>query len=502
MKVAFITNDLKTEFFHAASLQLEKLGHDIFWISTSNTWSNWLKRNGVEESKLLNLTEFGPEWIGKKSLNPEEELELHQLEMQSGETINNLLLMDRYSISKLYPQMRICLYVAAREFRRFMIENKIKTLFSEATWALELLAILLCQSLGGRCYCPATIRIPSNRFCFFEGYRQSSVAYIREPDETDIEKAEEFLDYYLNNTIKPYYWYKGNKLHRPHLDWLQKYFKNLRRNKEDRYEQMRIQSNHLAAIRLANVIKYRWFSYTKPFEKIKIPSAKPFILYALHQQPESSIDVQGAFFSNQVELIKSIARSVPSTHDFYIKEHRSCIGQHPFRFYKTIKSIPGVRLIDPFVDSHQLIKHADLVISVSGTVAYEAALFGRSAMSVASMYFGPILTVNGINPYRESFSDIFNCLSDKNENDADSRRQKNINFLAWLIAQSFEGIVSDTGSNPECISPENIKRVAKAMDIVITNQSTETHSLKVHSTAKADARQSNSKIHSAAVSKC
>jgi len=502
VNAAFFINDLKTEFFHAASIQLNKMGHDVFWISSSNTWSKWLRKHGVSKSKILNLSEYGPEWTGKKSLSPEEELELNRLEMQSEETINNLLLMDRYSISKLYPQMRVCLYVAAREFRRFMIENKIKTLFSEATWALELLAILICRSIGGKCYCPSTTRIPSNRFCFFESYRQSSVAFIRKSDEKDMKKAEEFLDYYLNNNVKPYYWYKGNKPPRPYLNWLKKYFKNLQRNNEDKYEQMRIPSFPLAVIRLSNVIKYRWFKYTKPFEDISLPPARPYVLYALHQQPESSIDVQGAFFSNQVELIKSIARSVPSTHDFYVKDHRSCIGERPLRFYKTIKSIPGVRLIDPFVDSHRLIKHADLVISVSGTIAYEAALFGRPAMSVANMYFGPILTVNGINPYRESFGDIFNCLSDKRKCDAESRRQNNIKFLAWLIAQSFEGIVSDSISNPECIYPENIKRVAQAMNVVLEKQSTDMQRLKVRSTAKVDIQLDNSKYHSAAVSKC
>jgi len=502
MKVAFFANDLKTELFHAVAVQLEKLGHDIFWISTSNTWSKWLRNHGVPESNLLDLTEFGPEWTSKKSLSSEEELELHRLEAKSEVTINNLILMDRLSMSKPYPIIRACLYVAAREFRRFMIENQIKTLFSEATWALELLAILICRDIGGHCYCPGTVRIPSNRFCFFEGYMQSLIALIREPDERHMEKAREFLDYYLNNNIKPYYWYKGNKFPRPHLDWLKKLFLNLRRNNEDKFEQMRIPSTHLATIRLSNVIKNRWFTYTKPFEDVQLPPPRPYILYALHQQPESSIDVQGAFFSNQLELIKSISRSVPSTHELYVKDHRHCIGERPLRFYKTIKRIPGVRLINPFIDSHQLIKHADLVISVSGTIAYEAALFGRPAMTVAPMFFGPILEVNGINPYRQSFSDIFNCLSGKNEYNADSRRQKNIEFLAWLLAQSFEGVVSDPRSNPECMSPENIERVAKAMDIAIKNQSMEMHRLKVQSIAKSDAKSNNSKYNSAVTSKC
>ena len=39
--------------------------------------------------------------------------------------------------------------------------------------------------------------------------------------------------------------------------------------------------------------------------------SSPFVIYPLHTQPESSIDVAGAFFSNQAELIKSISRSLP-----------------------------------------------------------------------------------------------------------------------------------------------------------------------------------------------
>ncbi len=176
-------------------------------------------------------------------------------------------------------------------------------------------------------------------------------------------------------------------------------------------------------------------------------------------------------------MIRAISRSIPSTHNLYVKEHRGCIGEKPFGFYKAIKSIPGVELIDPMVDSHKLIRFADLVISISGTIIYEAALYGKPSMAVAPMYFGPILTANGMNPYQVSFNDIFSLLgTDHDYNLCRDKYQANIEFLAWIIAQSFRGVISDPRTDPSCLSPDNLDSVAGAMDIIASKQNELQHS--------------------------
>ena len=479
MRVVFHTSHLKTKFFHALAVRLEKMGHEIFWISNTNRWTKWLMNHGIPASHLLDVTAFGTEWAGKKSLTPDEESELRHIERAGGVTVNNLILMDRLLSLKPRTYARAYLYVAGREIRRFLVEKQADVLFLEATWASELLTVIICQEIGRLCYCPRPVRIPSNQSAFFDGYMQSSIAFIREPDDNDRVEATKFYDYFLSKEPRPGYWYTVScRIPKLRATWMKKLFLHLRLQHDDPFDETCPSPMSLVSSRLSEVWNKWVLSVARPFESVQLPSRRPYVLYALHQQPEASIDVVGAYFSNQIELIKSLARSIPSTHELYIKEHRASIGVRSLAYHRTLQRIPCVRLIDPYADSHQLIRNADLVVSVSGTIAYEAALYGTPAMTVAPMYFGPVLTGNGINPYRESFGEIFDILcGNRKRDDAENVRQRNIEFLAWLIAQSFEGIISDPESEPNCMAPENLDSVAQAMDVLLAKQAEHSHAL-------------------------
>jgi hypothetical protein len=65
-------------------------------------------------------------------------------------------------------------------------------------------------------------------------------------------------------------------------------------------------------------------------------------------QPESSIDVLAAHYSDQITLIRQIARSIPFGYDFYVKPHPDHVGGLSLAKLKEIAAIPGVTLIDPF----------------------------------------------------------------------------------------------------------------------------------------------------------
>lgn len=475
MRIVFFANHFITEFFHAVALRLQKRGHEIFWITSGNIWANWLRHHGVANSNLLDLSAFGPQWAKKKSLAPEDELELRRLEGESGLTINNLIMMDRLLSAKPHAYARSCLAVAGREIRRFLLEKQTEVLFSEATWALELLAISICRQLGGRNYCPATVRIPSGRFGFFEGYTQSSLVYLREPNDADIKEAEKFYDYFLDRSPRPSYMRVSAAPPRVHLDWSKKLFTNLRRKHRDPFDEMQPPPAYLVRRRWSAVWNKWRLSLTRPFEDVTFPPSRPYVLTTLHQQPEASIDILGSYFSNQCEYIRTLARCLPATHELYVKEHLVCIGARPPEFYRLLSRIPAVRLLSPYADNNELIRHANLVVAVSGTAAYEAALYGIPAMTVAPMYFGRILTRNGINPYRESFAEIFSLLAGNGDRrNAEEIRHTNIDFLAWVIAQSFAGIISDPRHEADCMTTANLDAVAEAMDIVIQRQSIET----------------------------
>lgn len=113
------------------------------------------------------------------------------------------------------------------------------------------------------------------------------------------------------------------------------------------------------------------------FPALSEPPATPYVLFGLHTQPESSIDVWAPFFSNQMWVIEVLARSLPPSLKLLVKIHKSDVAKHSREQLEKMRSFPGVELIRPFADSRAFIDGAKLVIGIQGTMGLEAALLGK-----------------------------------------------------------------------------------------------------------------------------
>jgi hypothetical protein len=112
-------------------------------------------------------------------------------------------------------------------------------------------------------------------------------------------------------------------------------------------------------------------------ETLATPPAAPFVLFALHMQPESSIDVWAPFFSNQMWVVELLSRSIPASHRLLVKIHKSDVSNHDRPALERMRMFPGVELVRPFVDSREFVEKADLVVAIQGTIGLEAALLGK-----------------------------------------------------------------------------------------------------------------------------
>lgn len=112
-------------------------------------------------------------------------------------------------------------------------------------------------------------------------------------------------------------------------------------------------------------------------DTVGTPAGRPYVLFGLHMQPESTIDVWAPFFSNQMWVIELLSRSIPASHRLLVKIHKSDISKYPRAVLDRMRSFPGVQLVRPFADSRQFIEQADLVVAIQGTMGLEAALLGR-----------------------------------------------------------------------------------------------------------------------------
>lgn len=191
-----------------------------------------------------------------------------------------------------------------------------------------------------------------------------------------------------------------------------------------------------------------------------------YFFVTLHKQPETSIDVWGKNYCNQYENIEKNSRTVKNKTYIYVKEHSNAIGDRGLFWYKKIEKLPNVKLIDPYLNSFDLIQNAKAVISVTGTVCYEAALMGVPAFTFGDLFFGPILAGNNIS--YNNLKEI--CGKSKDELMCMVKDDTSlIKFLDHLFKISYEGIISDPKSDINCISDDNIKKVVSGF-LSILNQ--------------------------------
>lgn len=134
--------------------------------------------------------------------------------------------------------------------------------------------------------------------------------------------------------------------------------------------------------------KVRYYILSRFNKQIfEFPREEDFVLFPVHFQPEASTMVQAPFFENQVAIIENIARTLPIGVMLYVKDHYAAIGSKELEFYRQIKRLPNVRLINPYVDSHSLIKKSKIVITITGTVGWEAILYDKPVIVFGDVFY-------------------------------------------------------------------------------------------------------------------
>jgi len=143
-----------------------------------------------------------------------------------------------------------------------------------------------------------------------------------------------------------------------------------------------------------------------------------FIFLPLHQEPERSLLIAAPYHTNQIEVIRHIAKSIPINYKLFVKEHPTqgpARGGRDHSFYKKILSIPNVRLLHPTVNSENLISDCSLVISIGGTTSFEAAFYEKPSIIFTDLGYGILPSITKINSLDNLSTDISMALTKKVE---------------------------------------------------------------------------------------
>ena len=126
-----------------------------------------------------------------------------------------------------------------------------------------------------------------------------------------------------------------------------------------------------------------------------------FAYYPLHYDPEMATLLYAPYYTDQAMLIKAIARALPLDMKLYVKEHPAMVGYRTRRFYKEILKVPNVKLIPPTESGLELIKHAELTTTITGSGGWESILLKKPVITFGDVFYNDLSFVKRCHGFEE-----------------------------------------------------------------------------------------------------
>jgi hypothetical protein len=123
---------------------------------------------------------------------------------------------------------------------------------------------------------------------------------------------------------------------------------------------------------------------------------RPFLFFPLHFQPEASTLIAGSYFVNQLEVVRSLAKSVPIGWEVAVKEHFWMRGQRELDFYRELEAIPNVSLTALDIPTRDLVDRAEVLAVIASNAGLEASLGGKGVLAFGEVpwdYAPSVVTV-------------------------------------------------------------------------------------------------------------
>jgi len=143
--------------------------------------------------------------------------------------------------------------------------------------------------------------------------------------------------------------------------------------------------------------KKRWSFIQKNFQKDIIPNEK-FIYFPLNMEQERNTLIAAPYYTDPLEMIKNIVRSLPVGYNLYVKEHPTQASREwrEISLYKQIMKIPTVRLFHPHSSLKEIYENCSLVVSLGGAPGFEAACYGKPSIIFSDTDYMNLPSVNRI----------------------------------------------------------------------------------------------------------
>ena len=135
----------------------------------------------------------------------------------------------------------------------------------------------------------------------------------------------------------------------------------------------------------------------------------PFVYMPLSVDMERAVLIDAPYYTNHVELVRSVAKSIPIDSVLYVKEHpaQNMRSWRPIKEYKEMMDIPNVVLIHPNYSTNDLYQNCNLVVTIGGTSGFEAAVYKKPSVVLSHVRYDFLPSVE----FCESINDLHHVIN-------------------------------------------------------------------------------------------
>lgn len=319
--------------------------------------------------------------------------------------------------------------------------------------------------------CLVSVRSNEMRFVAFNNYNDSweSVNRIyndlqnKSLTEDERQYAENYLTVFRQKEEKPIYMQFSRQSLSIRREFIREFFIRFRRYyfegwKNCKFDYITKNPFWYAWRDGKRIILSKIFNHLNIFDNVE--GDRPFFFFPLHLEPEASTLILAPYYVNQIAVIENIAKVIPAGSLLYVKEHISSFGRRPLSYYKAIKKIQNVRLLSPFMNSHQLIKNAVASIVLSSTVGWESILYEKPVIVLGNAFYNS----SGLAYTVKHFDDIPGVI-EKYVFNHKPDRERLLKFLVALKKGSYRGLfdVPHMHADNKIMTQENIKLLSEGI---------------------------------------
>ena len=188
----------------------------------------------------------------------------------------------------------------------------------------------------------------------------------------------------------------------------------------------------------------------------------PFVYYPLGIPLERHILIGAPYCTNQLEIVRHIAKSLPIGFRLLVKEHPAQKSREwrPISEYKQIMDIPNVTLIHPSSSDKELQKNCSLLISTAGGSAFEATFFQKPSIIFGDTIYSILPSVTKVDSLENLPKIIETSLKTKVESKDLCKYMKIlshdiINFSFGEFLSDYNEKFTSSGGNADSIIDQN-----------------------------------------------